>query len=68
MEPAHPGLAGLTIRPIVAHTTTYFLMGLLALLLHYWVTHPDQRWLNWTLGGVFVLVMLLPTLGLLVQP
>jgi hypothetical protein len=38
---------------------------LLALVLHYWVNHPQQKWLYWALGIVFALVMLLPGLGLL---
>jgi hypothetical protein len=35
-------------------------------LLFYWVNHPDKRWLSWVLGIAFVLVLLLPALGLLV--
>lgn len=33
-------------------------------LLFYWVRRPT-RWLTWGLGGVFVIVMILPVLGLL---
>lgn len=40
---------------------------LLSIILHYWVTHPGQRWLNWVLGILFFLVFLLPTLGLLTR-
>ncbi len=39
---------------------------LLACLLSYWVNHPEKRWLNWVLGIVFAILMVLPTLGLLV--
>lgn len=38
---------------------------LLATLLVFWVNHPEKRWLNWTLGVLFVVLMALPILGLL---
>jgi hypothetical protein len=38
---------------------------LFAALLFHWVNHPEKRWLNRTLGAVFVVVMVLPLLGLL---
>jgi hypothetical protein len=38
---------------------------LLAAVLHYWINHPEKRWLDWTLGILFFLVLLLPVLGLL---
>jgi len=38
---------------------------LLAALLFHWVNHPEKRWLNRTLGAAFVVVMVLPLLGLL---
>ena len=37
---------------------------LLSALLCYWVNRPDKKWLNWTMGIVFVLLMVLPILGL----
>jgi len=40
---------------------------LLSVILHYWVNHPAQKWLNWVLGIVFVVMMLLPILGLLAR-
>jgi hypothetical protein len=40
---------------------------LLSVVLTYWVNHPRTRWLNWTLGLAFAIVMVLPTLGLLVR-
>jgi hypothetical protein len=40
---------------------------LLSVLLVYWVRHPEKRWLSWLLGMLFVLVILLPTLGLMTQ-
>jgi hypothetical protein len=39
---------------------------LLSAILFYWVNHPDKKWLSWLLGGLFVIIMLLPVLGLLV--
>ena len=39
---------------------------LLAVMLHYWVNHPEKKWLNWVLGVIFAVMMLLPALGLLV--
>lgn len=41
---------------------------LLSVLLFYWVNHPAKKWLNWTLGSAFCIVMILPLLGLLVTP
>jgi len=37
---------------------------LFSFVLFYWVNHPGTRWLNWTLGVVFSIVMMLPVLGL----
>lgn len=39
--------------------------GLLAFLTHYWVNHPEKKWLTWLMGLVFVVVVLLSLLGLL---
>lgn len=39
---------------------------LLSVILCYWVNHPGTRWLNWVLGVVFALVLILPLLGLFV--
>jgi uncharacterized membrane protein len=40
---------------------------LLSVILFYWVNHPEKRWLNWVMGVIFVVVLLLPALGLLVS-
>jgi hypothetical protein len=40
---------------------------LLSAILFYWVNHPEKRWLNWLMGAIFVLMLLLPALGLLVS-
>lgn len=38
---------------------------LLSALLCYWVNHSEKRWLNWSLGIVFFVMMAMPALGLL---
>lgn len=38
---------------------------LLSLVLFYWVNHPAKKWLGWTLGTVFAIVIAMPVLGLL---
>ncbi len=38
---------------------------LFSLILAYWVNHPEKRWLTWLLVALFVIMMLLPALGLL---
>ena len=40
---------------------------LLSAILFYWVNHPEKRWLNWLMGVVFVVMLLLPHMGLLVS-
>ncbi|HSB90238.1 MAG TPA: hypothetical protein VLD63_09465 [Anaerolineales bacterium] len=37
---------------------------LLSVLLFYWIRHP-KKWLNWVLGVVFFLILILPTMGLI---
>jgi hypothetical protein len=39
---------------------------LFSLILTYWVTHPQTRWLTWLLVIAFIIALLLPLLGLLV--
>ena len=38
---------------------------LLAVLTHYWVNHPEKRWLNISLGILFTMIVLLVGLGVL---
>ncbi len=38
---------------------------LLSGILFYWVNHPQQKWLNWVMATLFVLLLALPALGLL---
>jgi hypothetical protein len=38
---------------------------LLSVLTFYWVNHPEKRWLSWLLVILFLLALILPTLGLL---
>jgi hypothetical protein len=60
-----------TIWPLRSHLIglpEVFLQSfLLSVVLHYWVTHPQQKWLSWTLGILLFLVLLLPALGLLTR-
>ena len=41
---------------------------LLSVLLYYWVTHPEKRWLTWLLGILFVLVVAMSIMGFLMAP
>ena len=38
---------------------------LLAVILWYWMNHPEKRWLGWTLGAAFALAVALPVMGIL---
>jgi hypothetical protein len=40
---------------------------LLSFILYHWVKGPRRRWLDWTLGVAFGIVLALPVLGLLTQ-
>lgn len=39
---------------------------LFSVVLFHWVNHPGTRWLDWTLGIAFAILMILPVMGLLV--
>ncbi|MCI0691092.1 hypothetical protein L0337_03685 [candidate division KSB1 bacterium] len=38
---------------------------LLSVILFYWVNHSEKKWLNWVMGVVFFLLLLMPVAGLL---
>lgn len=38
---------------------------LFSALLFYWLKHPERKWLSWLLVALFIVIMVLPTLGLL---
>lgn len=40
---------------------------LLSVILFYWVNHPEKKWLNWVMGVVFFLLLLMPIAGLLAR-
>jgi hypothetical protein len=40
---------------------------LLSVLIYYWVKHREKRWLNWVLGNLFFIALILPALGLLAR-
>jgi hypothetical protein len=39
--------------------------GLLAFFTHYWVNHPEKKWLGWVFGVLFALTLLMSFLGYL---
>jgi hypothetical protein len=58
-----------TVLPVWFHITgfpeVFVQAGLLAFLTHYWVNHPEKKWLAWLFGILFVIVVLLSLLGML---
>ncbi len=58
-----------TIIPFWFHVSGFPEMfiqaGLLALLTHYWVNHPEKKWFGWVFGILLVIVILLSILGTL---
>ena len=40
---------------------------LLSVILFYWVNHPKKKWLNWVMGVVFFVMLLMPIAGLLTR-
>jgi hypothetical protein len=38
---------------------------LLSVILHYWVNHPEKKWISWVLGIIMALFYLFSTLGVL---
>ena len=38
---------------------------LLSAILFYWVNHPEKKWLNWVFGILFILIILMSSLGIL---
>jgi bacteriorhodopsin len=50
---------------IVGYPEIIVQAGLLAFLTHYWVNHPEKKWLNWVFGIIFVLCILMSSLGIL---
>ncbi len=38
---------------------------LLSSITYYLVNHPEKKWLNWLIGGLLLIVLILPVLGLL---
>ena len=58
-----------TVMPMWFHIVglpeVFIQSGLLAFLTHYWVNHPEEKWLGWLFGVIFVMVVLMSLLGLL---
>jgi hypothetical protein len=38
---------------------------LLAFVSHYWINHPERKWLGWAFGTAFALVLVMSVLGVL---
>lgn len=58
-----------TVLPMWFHVAgfpeVFIQSALLAFLTHYWVNHPEKKWLGWVFGVIFVLVVLMSVLGAL---
>ena len=58
-----------TVIPIASQLSGYLEIVPQALLLSvglcYWVNHPEKKWLNWVMGIAFVILIILPVLGVL---
>ncbi len=58
-----------TVLPLRLHLTglpeTLLQSLLLSLVLFHWVSHPQKKWLSWSMGLAFFVALLLPALGLL---
>jgi hypothetical protein len=71
--PAPASLEGMiyTVIPILDQLTGWLEVVpqalLLSAILFYWVNHPEKKWLNWVMGIIFFLIVLLPILGLLAR-
>lgn len=69
--PAPSSIEGMlyTVLPVWFHIVglpeVLIQTGLLAFLTHYWVNHPEKKWLAWLFGIVFVIAILLSLLGIL---
>jgi hypothetical protein len=57
-----------TTVPVVSQVRGYLEVVtqalLLSALLCYWVNHPGKKWMNWTLGAVYIVCIGLPLLSL----
>jgi hypothetical protein len=50
---------------VIGFPEVFVQAGLLAFLTHYWVNHPEKKWLNWGFGAVLIMVVLFSSLGIL---
>ena len=71
--PAPGSIEGMifTVLPLSSHlmgqVEIYLQSFLLAVVVYYWVNHPQKKWLSWVLGVAFFLALLFPTLGLIMR-
>jgi hypothetical protein len=70
--PAPGSIEGMVYTIVPISITTYLEIViqalLLSLLLFYWINNPDKKWLNWVMGIAFILVIIMPILGLISAP
>ena len=68
--PAPASIEGMIYTVVPTSITSYVEIVpqafLFSALLFYWVNHPEKKWLNWVLGILFVLVVLMSVMGALV--
>ncbi|MBK8780643.1 MAG: hypothetical protein IPO22_02315 [Anaerolineales bacterium] len=38
---------------------------LLSAILYYWINHPEKKWMNWVMGILFLLVVLMSVMGVM---
>lgn len=67
--PAPASIEGMIYTIIPTNITSYVEVVpqafLFSGLLYYWVNHPEKKWLNWVLGILFALVLLMSAMGVM---
>lgn len=66
--PAPGSIEGMVYTILPVSIATYLEIVLqsfmFSILLFYWITNPDKKWLSWLMGAVFAILMLLVVVGL----
>ncbi|MBI5029770.1 MAG: hypothetical protein HZB51_04530 [Chloroflexi bacterium] len=66
--PAPGSIEGMVYTILPVSMATYLEIVLqsfsFSILLFYWITNPDKKWLGWLMGVVFAILMLLIVIGL----
>lgn len=67
--PAPGSVEGMVYTILPVSVSTYLEVVIQALLLSgllfYWVNNSEKKWLNWIMGMAFIIVIILPILGLI---